>query len=656
MDAEPIAKPRSRPFHRGRPYAPRTLGARFGLSRRLRPFGLFRPPRPFSQLTPRGLSMLFCLVALAAAGGLVASRPAEAAVEEARRYRGWRVGGFEIKGAPDGLEGDLTSGLSLAGKRHLLFWRKYPDLDPDAVVEDLARSRLFLARHGFPSARIEPTFAGKPDDKEVEVTFEVDAGPEVRVAENRTVAFPPALDPQAEEILELEEGERFSDRKVEERVAELLRVLKENGYAYATVHSRLTRPDSTQVEVEFVVDAGEVCHFGPTSVGGISSDLEEVAQRTIGIPEGSRYSPEKLEAANQNLRLLDLFRRIRVYTEPAGGNRLDVVADLAERKMQSVNLRAGYWTEDRLRLGARYRHRNILTEGRGLGLDGTYSRFLQEASATYWRPTLFHSRTRGSVTLRGRRESEPSYLLRTAELELAATYIPSVRTSLRPALTLSLIDIEARTDPPTFEDPEPNLISASVQWVREELDDRLSPMRGQRRAVRLEAGLPGFEPRRNYLLLEPEQAFYVPLVENRLTLATRVAVGLTAPRRDAAFFLPNKRFFAGGASSVRGFERRRLGPLDDDGRPIGGVARAEGSVELRFPLVWRLVGAAFADAGQVWRHYEEVEARDLRFAVGPGLGLNTPIGPVRADVGFPLGHRRASEPRAVFHLSIGNAF
>jgi len=603
--------------------------------------------------------ILSCLFVVALLSGM---GPAAVGAEEDERshdpasFRGWKISGFEIRGIDGGLKGDLKNGLVLSGQRSKIFWRKYSDFDEQDMVEDLARTRIYLARHGYPSARIQPAFKPDSEDREVEVIFEIDPGPEVLVAENRTVAFPPALEPQAEEILELEEGERFADERVEKRVGELLDVLKHSGYAYATVTSRLTRPDSNHVVVDFVVDAGEVYTFGPTVVRGVDEGFTEVVQRTVAIEPGARYTPEKIQSASDNLRLLDLFRKIRVYTEPGSGTTLVVVADLAERKMQTFNANAGYWTEDRVRLITRYRHRNIFGQGRGLGAETSYSRYLQEASLTYWRPTLFHSRTRGSLSLTGRRESEPGYLLQTGEIELAGTYLPSTVTSFRPSITLSLIDIRSRVDPADFEDPGPSLIFGTLSWVREDLDDRLSPKSGERRGIRIEAGLPGLQRGRQYLLFEPEQVVYVPLIEEKLTWVARAGVGLAAPRRPATYLLPNKRFYGGGAGSMRGVERKKLGPLDDEKRPVGGVAKAEASMELRFPLIWRFEGAAFVDAGQVWSSYGDVALTDLRFAVGPGVGMATPIGPVRADVGFLIGARQEHESLARFVLSIGNVF
>ncbi len=107
---------------------------------------------------------------------------------------------------------------------------------------------------------------------------------------------------------------------------------------------------------------------------------------------------------------------------------------------------------------------------------------------------------------------------------------------------------------------------------------------------------------------------------------------------------------------MRGFKRRKLGPLDEDGASLGGEAKVEGALELRFPIVGRVSGAAFLDVGQAWARRRDVHLEDLEVAIGPGLIVNTPVGPARADLGYRLTSYDNSQPKSVVHFSIGHPF
>ena len=138
-------------------------------------------------------------------------------------------------------------------------------------------------------------------------------------------------------------------------------------------------------------------------------------------------------------------------------------------------------------------------------------------------------------------------------------------------------------------------------------------------------------------------------------LTSRVLVGGAKPLGQTESLLPDRRFYSGGASSHRGFARRQLGPLDRDGNPIGGEAVFNASLDLRFPIFRRLRGALFVDAGQVWFRSEDVQLGSLEVAIGPGLWIDTAVGPFRFDVGFRITDVSPA-PRQAHHIAIGKPF
>jgi outer membrane protein insertion porin family/translocation and assembly module TamA len=153
---------------------------------------------------------------------------------------------------------------------------------------------------------------------------------------------------------------------------------------------------------------------------------------------------------------------------------------------------------------------------------------------------------------------------------------------------------------------------------------------------------------------------YVPVgswvVANRATFGVVVADGAT----DVPF---SKRYFLGGATSLRGWGRFQVSPLDEDGLPVGGRTLVQLTSEVRFPITGRLSGAFFVDAGGVGSSDLDVEDVRIRTSIGTGVSYRTPIGPVRADIGYQLTpiegllvNGRPETRQWRIHLSIGHPF
>ena len=123
---------------------------------------------------------------------------------------------------------------------------------------------------------------------------------------------------------------------------------------------------------------------------------------------------------------------------------------------------------------------------------------------------------------------------------------------------------------------------------------------------------------------------------------------------DSNGFIPvEDRFYSGGSNSVRGWNRAQLGPKRVSGTPKGGNSIIETSIEARYHLFWRIGGVAFLDAGNVWSKSYGFKPGDLSYAVGGGLRVDTPIGPVRLDLGVPVWNEKKSPQ---FFISVGEAF
>src|SRR5207249_10785033 len=137
----------------------------------------------------------------------------------------------------------------------------------------------------------------------------------------------------------------------------------------------------------------------------------------------------------------------------------------------------------------------------------------------------------------------------------------------------------------------------------------------------------------NYFAMSIDGRHYLPL-SDRTTVATRVQIGNVAPPRcpqcpdgrDQTLVPFAKKYFLGGATSIRGWGRYEVSPLSGSGLPLGGDSMIAFSEELRAIISGNFGGVLFLDGGNVWLDSMGYSLRDLRYAVGPALRYPTPVG------------------------------
>jgi len=146
----------------------------------------------------------------------------------------------------------------------------------------------------------------------------------------------------------------------------------------------------------------------------------------------------------------------------------------------------------------------------------------------------------------------------------------------------------------------------------------------------------------------------------RLVYAGALRLGLTSSFENREIISP-ERFFAGGGTTIRGFEQDMLGEKDEwvgsDGkmklRPKGGEGLFLLNSEIRFPIWSVLHGVAFLDVGNVYTRLGDFDF-SLRKTAGVGLRLKI-FAPLRFDYGFKL-DRKPGERGKAFFFSIGQAY
>lgn len=508
-------------------------------------------------------------------------------------------------------------------------------------------------------------------------------------------------------------------------------------YRAEVLHEYRIDYDSLTAFVSNAVIPGRRARFGeprfditPVDERGVQMN-PSVVRRILGIPTGSQYSDRAIVDAQRNLFQLGAYRHIEVAPlpdslQPPGDTIVILEVRLTEDYMKQLDSEIGWATLDCVRTRLQYTDRNWLKTGRRLELTGSASKIgygkplasdetrrlctfgnatgLQQdrfseslhyfIGATARQPRLLGTRWVPALSLYSERRGEFRAFLRTTTIggDLSATRDLAERMPLRLAYTFEYgrTDADAAALCALFNrcDAESRdrisllaplgIASAAIARIR--TDNVISPTRGYvaRAEIRTSASrFLGTDDSLYFNKATGDVALYKSTGRgNVLTLRFRggAVLGRRIRLSDATGFIPpQERLYAGGATSVRGFQQNELGSLvyiarnsnvdvdtvggtptdpvlrfqvitnqdsiqtPDRAVPLGGNSLVVGNVEYRlrdpFFLPNLLQYTFFIDGGDVWTRGT---GRPPQMKWTPGLGFRalTLFGPVQINIGY----------------------
>ncbi len=196
------------------------------------------------------------------------------------------------------------------------------------------------------------------------------------------------------------------------------------------------------------------------------------------------------------------------------------------------------------------------------------------------------------------------------------------------------------------------------------LDNKMNPRKGSMTIASLKGMVPlSYEKKPSYFVkLLVEQSFFWPI--KKVVGALRIRFGHIF-HKDFSRVMPTQRFYLGGSQSLRGYDRDMAPPLGvyvDSEHKKGVVPRGSKSMininaELRIPLPkkWGLV--IFQDLGTLADDFRaHLNVHNMLAATGLGVRYQTPVGPLRFDIGWKWFCKPEYEKSYGWYLAIGNAF
>ena len=551
-------------------------------------------------------------------------------------------------------ERDLLALFVLRTPGWFTWYTKNDQYSRQKLQGDLENLRSYYMNRGYLDFNIDSTQVSiTPDKRDIYITVNIAEGEKYIVSEVKIGGDPIVAEDELRKLIALRQGDPFSRERLSETSRRIVDRLGNEGYAFANANAvpDVDR-DKHTVAFTFMVDPGRRVYVRRINIAGNTRTRDEVIRRELRQLEGGFYDASKLQLSKQRIDRTGYFGEVEVETLPVTGttDQVDVTVRVKEKPTGAIMVGVGFSSADKLILQGGISQTNIFGSGNTLAAQLNSGSFSRVLSTSFTQPyytvdgvsrgfDIYNRMIDANVLALGHyttnalgagvRFGIPMSEADTIGIGMSAEHTQLGLFSDSP---VRLLDFE------NLYGSEYSFIIGTAGWTRDTRDSVIWTTRGHMQRVSSEVTMPVGDLR--YYKVGYEHQWFYP-VSQTFTLMLRgdVGIGDGMSGKPLPFF---KNYYAGGVTSVRGYNTSSLGPRDlTDNSILGGNRRMVGNAELLFPMPGsgtdrsvRL--GAFVDGGQVFAVGEKIALSDLRYAAGLSVAWNSPVGPLRFSVARPL--------------------
>ena len=570
-------------------------------------------------------------------------------------------------------EKELLGEMELDTTGWFSFFTKDDQYSKQKLSADLEALRSYYLDRGYINFSLDSTQVSiTPDKKDIYVTINLTEGNQYTLSKVKLEGNLIVKESELLEQIKMKPGEIFSRKALTQSTEAILEKVGEQGYAFANVNAvpEVNEQDKT-VTLSFFIDPGKRIYVRRINFKGNMRTRDEVLRREMRQMEGAWFSTRHVKRSLTRLERLGYFDEVKVETPsvPHTPDQVDIQYTVVEKPLGNLMAGIGYSQTQGFLVNASIMQDNFLGSGKRLGLNFNNSQVNTVYSLSYLNPYVtIDGISRGFNLFYRKTDAEEANLSRYT----TDAYGGSVDYGI-PVTEFNQIGIGGTFDhtklKSTFYSAQEvyNFIRdhgdtydsyrLNAHWEYDSRNRVFLPDEGTLQTIGAEVALP-FSDLQYYKLHYHHQWFYPLLQDYTLLLEGEMGYGKGyQDTQDLPFF---ENYTAGGPRSVRGFRENTLGPLDSNGRPLGGNLKVVGNMELILPLPWTkkvrsFRVSSFLDIGNVYGADEQFKSSELRYSAGVSAIWMSPIGILSFSWANPLNKKEGDQIQR-FQFSIGTSF